>query len=548
MTAEPQPLISDEDATVREVAGLARTGDLHAACALANAELAAGRYHPVFFNVRANWHWRKGFYRRALADFQRTLDYLPDDAGVLNAIGRCCAKLELWREALAAFDCALSAAPEFVAAHHGRGVMLQLLGDVAGAEASLRRAESLDSGYADAIGSLALLCAQAARWDDARHFASRAIALDAGNAAALTASAAVHLADGSIAAASKTVQFILEQNRFGAEMPTDLAIGLLADAFEADGDPHFAFGIRSLLRRKRYETHLPRFAAERRSIHVARLTAWFGRTEPWKVPPAAAGASDSPPRAHVFLLGYVRTGTTLLESVLAAHPGISVLDERECFPEEAKSLMRSDAGLDRLAALAPNDAEQFRHAYWQNAQEQGAVLTGKTFVDKMPFASLRLPLIARLFPDARIIFAVRDPRDVVLSCFRHGLVLDATTFEFLLLEDCARFYAAVMQLAACYRDKLPLRIHDHRYEDMVLDFDGCTRRACDFLGIEWDARMREFPAAADNVVDRALLSRPQVQQKLYGDAVGRWRRYARELEPVLPILQPWVDHFGYPAQ
>jgi tetratricopeptide (TPR) repeat protein len=548
MTAEPQPAGSLENTSVRKIAAAAATGDLDGAYELASAELAAGRDHPVFFNVRANWHWRKGFYRRALADFQRTLNDVPGDAGIFNAIGRCYAKLEMWGDALAAFDSTLSAAPEFAPAHHSRGIMLQLLGDVAGAEASFRRAESLDCECADTLGSLALLSAQNAEWDAARSFASRATALDAGNPAALTAIAAIHLREGTIVAARGVVESLLQQHRFGEEMPTVLAIGLLADALEADGDLHFAFRIRSLLRRKRYETHLPRFTAERTSIRVARLTAWFEKTQPWTISAQPAVAPDSAPRAHVFLLGYIRTGTTLLESVLAAHPEISALDERECFPDEAKSLMRSDSGLDRLSALGPDDLDRFRRAYWQNAHAQGAALAENIFVDKMPLGSLRLPLIAKLFPDAKIIFALRDPRDVVLSCFRHRLVLDATTFEFLLLEDCARFYADVMQLAALYRDKLPLRIYDHRYEDMVSDFDGCTRRICDFIGVEWRACMREFPAAVENLVDRALLSREQVRQKLYADAVGRWRRYACELEPVLPILQPWVSHFGYPAQ
>jgi len=154
-------------------------------------------------------------------------------------------------------------------------------------------------------------------------------------------------------------------------------------------------------------------------------------------------------------------------------------------------------------------------------------------------------LIARLFPDAKVIFAVRDPRDVVLSCFRRRFDMGPYSFEFLRLDDCARFYASVMTLVERYRQTLPLMLLDYRYEDMIADFESSVRGACRFIGIGWRDSMRDFSASAD-AINRRSASALQVRRGLYGDAAGQWRRYREQLAPVFPILQPWVERFGYP--
>jgi hypothetical protein len=120
-------------------------------------------------------------------------------------------------------------------------------------------------------------------------------------------------------------------------------------------------------------------------------------------------------------------------------------------------------------------------------------------------------------------------------------------FEFLGLEDAARFYASIMQLADIYRKKLPLNILDHRYEDMVTDFDGRIQAVCNFIGAEWAEDMRNFSKNAPSVDIRSP-SATQVRKPLYDEAVAQWRRYAKELEPIMPILKPWVEKFGYPAE
>jgi hypothetical protein len=174
-------------------------------------------------------------------------------------------------------------------------------------------------------------------------------------------------------------------------------------------------------------------------------------------------------------------------------------------------------------------------------------ISGKTFIDKLPLNTLKLALIARLFPKAKILFARRDPRDVVWSCFRRNFRMNAGMAELTSPERAARFYDSVMRLAEAARAKLPLSEHVLRYEALVEDFDGRSKAVVDFLGLDWREEMRDF---AEQSAKRPLRSpsASQVRKGLYQEGVGQWRRYAQQLQPILPILQPWVEAFGYPNE
>ena len=177
-------------------------------------------------------------------------------------------------------------------------------------------------------------------------------------------------------------------------------------------------------------------------------------------------------------------------------------------------------------------------------REHGIAVAGRVFIDKQPYHTLQLPLILRLFPAAKILFSVRDPRDVVLSCFRRRFLMSAPNFQFLTLEGTARFYDATMRLAQLYRAKLPLDLLQLRHEDLVSDFEGHVRATCKFLGLTWQDSMRDFAARA-RTQSITTPSSVQVMQGLNREGIGHWRHYRDQMAPVLPILQPWVERFGY---
>jgi hypothetical protein len=195
--------------------------------------------------------------------------------------------------------------------------------------------------------------------------------------------------------------------------------------------------------------------------------------------------------------------------------------------------------------MSDADLEPYRGGYWRWVKATGRAPAGKVFVDKLPLHSIRLALIARLFPEARILFALRDPRDVVLSCFRRSFRVNAAMYEFVTLDGAARFYDAVMELATLSRERFPLDLAEARYEHLVGDFDGEVARLCAFMGLDWDPAMRDFADAARKRVIRTP-SAAQVRRGLYATGREQWRRYAAELAAVEPVLAPWIALYGYP--
>jgi hypothetical protein len=165
-------------------------------------------------------------------------------------------------------------------------------------------------------------------------------------------------------------------------------------------------------------------------------------------------------------------------------------------------------------------------------------------VDKQPSLTLYLPLVAKLFPRAKIIVARRDPRDVVLSCYRRGFNMNRTIYDFTDLERLSNYYSGVMRLAEVYAEKLPLTFHVHAHEAMIADFDRSITALCAAIGVPFDGAMRNFVETAQRRDIRTPSAR-QVVKGLDRSGVGYWRNYAQALAPVTPNLQPWISKFGY---
>lgn len=255
--------------------------------------------------------------------------------------------------------------------------------------------------------------------------------------------------------------------------------------------------------------------------------------------------------ALVFILGFPRSGTTLLGQILAAAPGTVLLEEKPLLAGAAAAFIDAPDGLARLAAASEDALRPYRDDFWQRARAHGGDLggdpAGRAVIEQTAFNTLNLPLIARLFPRAKIVFAIRDPRDVVLSCFRRQFAATPLTLEFATLEGAARLYDRTMRYAELCRERFALTFLDARYEDVVGDFDGTTKRLCDALGLTWSPALRDFHLASQG---RTLGTRSagQIRRGLNADSLAVWRRYGPRLADIEPILAPWIARFGYPAE
>jgi Flp pilus assembly protein TadD len=267
------------------------------------------------------------------------------------------------------------------------------------------------------------------------------------------------------------------------------------------------------------------------------LIAWAtpDRLSSWT--PAPHGERPSP----VFLIGFPRSGTTLLDTVLMGHPGIAVLEEAPALQQVEESV----PDVERLPRLDVAEIARLRMIYFEEADRLLPDAVGKVLVDKLPLNLLRVPLIYRLFPDARIVFAQRHPCDIVLSCFMQNFVINDAMANFLDLSEAATFYDLVLTFWDKCRDTLPLNVQTVRYEDVIVDLEREARAVLDFVGLPWDAAVLDHSRTARQ---RGLINTPsysQVVQPIYREASGRWERYRSEMAAVLPILAPWALRLGY---
>jgi hypothetical protein len=166
-------------------------------------------------------------------------------------------------------------------------------------------------------------------------------------------------------------------------------------------------------------------------------------------------------------------------------------------------------------------------------------------VDKNPLTMNLLPLVRRLFPNARIILAMRHPCDVILSCFIANFRLNDGMSNFLRLETGAELYDLSFTYYEHVQALMPMPTHVVTYEKLVADRENELRSLFDFLGLDWHDAVLDHQKTALERGPVKTASYAQVVEPIYTRSAGRWLKYRKHLEPILPVLDPWIRKFGY---
>jgi tetratricopeptide (TPR) repeat protein len=297
---------------------------------------------------------------------------------------------------------------------------------------------------------------------------------------------------------------------------------------------------------------LPEHQAQNPALIPNLIRANLGAYDPELLGRWAGAEFPEPSRPrHAFVVGFFRSGTTLTQEVLGAHPDVFVADEANLVWEMQRELHRIDPSAAPVAAkLARLDLAgiaRLRQAYWDAARARyGADIDKPVFVDKFTMNTLDLGLINVVFPEAQVIFVMRDPRDVCLSCYTQLMVPSPATVHLLDWRETARFYGQVMDWWLHIRERLTLPVTEIRYEDAVAAFGPTFRRIFAALGLPWDPAVQDFHRNARGKFI-ASPSRNQVSRPLYGSSVARWRRHEGHFADVAEVLEPYVRAFGYEA-
>jgi len=487
---------------------------------------------------------RDGRFAEASQALQQAVRLAPDDPTPWAALIDCELAARRSAVALQVADAGLRRLPGHPALLTAKARVLQNDSRIDEARALFREALNRDLASHDARFGLASLAVEAGDWDEAETLAAPLLAGGPqGGAGWLGARIALGRSDFEVARVRAAAA--LSAPGLTPDQQAEVTL-LLGEALDGLGRPREAFDAFTKGKGILHRLYAARAASrEGETAKYVRLAAWFEASDPspWRTAPPPT-ASNGGVSGHAFLVGFPRSGTTLLEQALSGHPDLVALEEAPTLAGAYDALMTTPNGLERLASLSADEAETWRSAYWEAVARAVARPAGKVFLDKAPAGTLYLPLIAKLFPGARILFAIRDPRDVTLSCFRNHFQMNALTYAFTDLAETARCYAASMRMAEVYRRVLPLPLAEVRYEALVGDFEGELGRIAAFLGLELTPAMLDVAATASRRAVRTP-SAPQVRAGLNRQGLGRWRDYDAELAPVLPTLAPWIERFGY---
>mgnify|MGYP002631918781 CR=1 FL=1 len=483
-----------------------------------------------------------GNLREAEQLYRRVLRARPNHTDALHLLGVLAYQAGNNDLALEFYRKVIAFAPRASETHHNMGIVLQALGrDDEAIEAYLKALE-LRPGHAETMGHLARLCEERNRLEDAADWVARGLAATPGDPLINLIAARLERRDGKTEhAASRLDRLSDTPTPAPIREKIDFELGRSRDRL---GDYAKAFG---------HFTEANRLAARKWSAQAADKDAYLGAIDALKsafTPAWIEGWAPSPPGARpapLFMIGFPRSGTTLLEQILNSHPDIRTLEETPAFEtlvREASRLPGDYPG--SLAALTPDQIVHLRQVYFEALDREAGHGAGeKILVDKLPLNLVQAGPIHRIFPDAKFVLSLRHPCDVCLSCFMQDFAITSAMANFFTVEDAAILYARAMDLWRHYASVLPLAYHSVRYEDLVSDTEPVVRALLEFLGVDWNAAVLDHSSQARRPEMINTPSYHQVAEPIYQRSRLRWPNYAGQLAGALEILTPDIERFGY---
>jgi len=496
----------------------------------------------------ANDAWSHRKFPEAIELLERASRLNPSNSGLLLDLGRLHGLRYDSAAAERCFEQAVRVAPNKTETHAIAGLQCRDFNNFALAERFYLRALALPNAAPELFVQLAKLYERLRRMEEAAVMLKRALHLNPACPEALLTRARLERQTGHIEAAEQTIRSVVSQPNpdTWVQAQSWYEFGGILDRQKKYDEAMNAFmQAKSLLQPKAgrwlYELKIvrQRISDLQASLSADTLQRWF-----------ASASALTPPRPFALLGGHPRSGTTLLEQVLDSHPAITSVEETEIFHDDAYSplvnLIPDETPILSLLNPASDDALWHSRANYFRSAELflGQPLGDRLLIDKNPSLTFLIPALIRIFPEIKLLIALRDPRDVVLSCFMQPMPLGQGSAAYLTLEGTVQEYTAMMHLWQTLKPMIGGHYLEVRYEDMVVDLESVARKTLNFLDVPWDAKVLGFDEHARQKLVRSP-TYADVTQPVYKRAVGRWHHYQKYLEPHLARLEPFVKAFGY---
>ena len=481
-----------------------------------------------------------GDIARSISDLEIVYGNHPEHLHAAYYLGRSLRATGRLEDALAPLQAALGEDEFTVNAHYEIATCLTGLRRRPEAIDHYQAVLTLQPDNAQVAANLASLLERENRLDEAENWTGKALQLNPANETAQMTRATLDRRNGKYAQAAQELRSLIPET----SNPINCSIvwNQLGQCLEGQQEWDEAFSAFSESNRILQMYHKGA-RPDPRSPHslqtLARIQAWLEESPVagWK----ESAAQDT--GGIAFLVGFPRSGTTLLDRMLSAHSDIEVLEEKSLF-----SFLHQDwSEPGTLEALTDiNDARiaDAREIYRKEMSGHRRQPERSLVIDKLPLNLAYLFLIHRLFPNAPVIFLQRHPMDVCISCYFQAFELEASMAYFLDIQQTAQYYDAVMQVAALSMEQVGNPLFKLRYEDLVAGPKEQLTELLGFLALEKQDSMLEYRPQGGSEASNTP-SYQQVSQPLHSRSIGKWRHYEKQLEPGLSILKPWVERFGY---
>jgi len=249
----------------------------------------------------------------------------------------------------------------------------------------------------------------------------------------------------------------------------------------------------------------------------------------------------------VFMIGFPRSGTTLLDTILRSHPMIEVIEEKSSVKKIVNSLNKLTNNIfEGFNNIKDVNIKEIRKNYFEDLlsyidhHDKDSI-----YIDKLPLNIVYIAEILKIFPHAKFIISLRHPCDCILSCYMQNFKLNDSMSNFLNLKDTAVTYDLIMNLLKIYKSKFNFNFYEIKYENLISKFDNEIKNLLGFLELPWNDSVLEYQKTASERERIFTPSYDQVIKPLYLKSAGRWKKYENKLSNVYPILEPWIKEFKY---
>jgi tetratricopeptide (TPR) repeat protein len=490
--------------------------------------------------------WKRQDYQKTIELLKRAVQQQPTNSKLLLNLGEAYGLRFAYQEAERWLEQAVSAASNKAKILAEAGRRCQRFNQPAKANRYFKRAAEHADVSAWVLVAMAEFEAGHSRVQSALPLLEKALELEPGLPDALLVRARLHRISGQLDEGEKLLRALLLRSSFETSVKAWYELGTNLDRQGRYDQTMEAFLQAKALVYPVSEEFEPRLEKIHADIRKMEETVSDKMLALWH----AAGADLRPAKRFALLCGHPRSGTTLLEQVLDAHPNVIATDETsillgEAYPALRRGFPESTSVVEVLETVSVGALQQARDEYFRFTELfTGEPIGDRLLVDKNPALDVHIPTVVRIFPEAKFLVAIRDPRDVCLSCFMLPLPPGQLSALYLSLEGTAAQYALIMGVSRAIRSRLPSPQMEVRYEDVVADLEGNSRRVLRFLGVEWDQSVLRFDDHAKTKLLRCAIDEA-VAKPIFTSSIGRWRHYQKYLDPCLKQLKPFIKAFGY---